>query len=81
LRPPGVAEPSKHRIFTPAQRRKQAARMKPFWAAKRKAAGRTAKVTAPAASAAKRERMSAEQKKALSVKMKASWAKRKKAAA
>jgi hypothetical protein len=75
-----AAEPSKRRTFTPAQRRKQAARMKAFWTAKRKAAGRTAKVAAIPASAAKRKPMTAAQKKALSVKMKAVWAKRKKAA-
>jgi hypothetical protein len=72
-----IVEPPKRRAFTPAQRRKQAARMKAFWAAKRKAAGKTAK--AAPASAAKRKPMTAAQKKALSVKMKAAWAKRNKA--
>src|SRR5579863_824486 len=69
-----VAEPTKRRAFTAAERKKQAARMKAFWAAKRKAAGKTAKA---AASGAKRKPMTSAQKKALSVKMKAAWAKRK----
>jgi hypothetical protein len=80
-----VAEPSKRRNFSPAQRRRrQAQRMKAYWAAKRKNAGKTVKTavakSAPAASAAKRKPMTAAQKKALSVKMKAAWAKRKAAA-
>lgn len=74
-----VVEPPKRRTFTPAQRKKQAARMKAFWAAKRKAAGKTAKATAVAPAPAKRKPMTAAQKEALSVKMKASWAKRKQA--
>jgi hypothetical protein len=72
-----TSKPPKRRAFTPAQRKQQAARMNAFWAAKRKAAGKTAK--AAPASAAKRKPMTAAQKKALSAKMKASWAKRKKA--
>ena len=72
-----VAEPLKRRAFTPAQRKQQAARMKAFWAAKRKAAGKTAKVDLAAPASAKRKPMSAARKKALSVKMKAAWARRK----
>jgi hypothetical protein len=71
-----VAKAPKRRTFSAAQRKQQAARMKAFWAAKRKAAGKTAKASvAPAP--AKRKAMTAAQKKALSVKMKAAWAKRK----
>ena len=72
-----VPEPPKRRTFTAAQRKQQAARMKAFWAAKRRAAGKTAKVTASATSV--RKSMTVAQKKALSVKMKAAWAKRKEA--
>ena len=76
-----VAAKKRKRTFTPAQRKQQATRMKAFWAAKRKAGGKTVKaaVAAPATSARKRKPMTAAQKKALSVKMKAAWAKRKKA--
>jgi hypothetical protein len=72
----------KRRTFTAAQRKKQGERMRAFWAAKQKAAGKTAKSDAnPVTSApVKRKPMTAAQKKALSIKMKAAWAKRKKAA-
>lgn len=70
-----VAEPPKRRTFTAAQRKQQGARMRAFWTAKRKAAGKTAKAASVAP--AKRKPMTAAQKKSLSVKMKASWAKRK----
>jgi hypothetical protein len=75
-----AAEP-KRRSFSPSQRRQQAARMKAFWAAKRKAAGKKAKsaVIAPAGKR-KRKPMTAAQKKVLSEKMKAAWEKRKQAA-
>jgi len=76
--PDETSKPPKRRTFSPAQRRKQAERMKAFWAAKRKATGKAGKAAAPAASARKRKPMTAAQKKALSVKMKAAWAKRRK---
>jgi hypothetical protein len=43
-----LAEPPKRRGFTPAQRKQQAARMKAFWAAKKRAVGKTSKAAVAA---------------------------------
>jgi hypothetical protein len=71
--------PPKRRTFSPAQRRRQSEKIKAYWAAKRKTAGKPVKAEPVAAPVArKRSPMTAAQKKALSLKMKAAWARRKK---